>query len=157
MLFNLKKLTLFLAIIAAIGAASFTITKNPFSKHVIEDNPKIKKLRLSEGFVAEHIYSPSANNQGSWVAMAFDDKGRLITSDQYGKLYRLKIPAIGASSLAPEVEKLMIGTGIGADTMGMGYSQGLLYAFNSLYVMVNNSKNNKSFTRQSGLYRLQDT
>ena len=86
MLFNLKKLTLFMAIIAAIGAASFTITKNPFSKHAIEDNPKIKKLRLSEGFAAEHIYSPSANNRGSWVAMAFDDKGRLITSDQYGKL-----------------------------------------------------------------------
>jgi putative heme-binding domain-containing protein len=156
MLFNLKKLIFFLAIVAVLGAASFTITKNPFSKHAIEDNPKIKKLRLSEGFAAEHIYSPSANNQGSWVAMAFDDKGRLITSDQYGKLYRLKIPAIGSSSLTPEVEKLKIGTGIGADTMGMGYSQGLLYAFNSLYVMVNNSKNNKTFTRQSGLYRLQD-
>ena len=157
MLFNLKNLKLLLVLLSVVGAASFTITKNPFSKHAIEDNPKIKKLRLPEGFAAEHIYSPSANDQGSWVAMAFDDKGRLITSDQYGKLYRLKIPAIGSASVVPQVEKLQIGTGVGADTVGMGYAHGLLYAFNSLYVMINNSKNNKSFTRHSGLYRLQDT
>ncbi len=157
MLFNLKFFKLLFVGIALIGAAAFTINKNPFSKTAIEENPKIKKLRLPEGFAAEHIYSPSANEQGSWVAMAFDDKGRLITSDQYGRLYRLKIPAIGSASVKPEVEKLLIGTGIGADTMGMGYSQGLLYAFNSLYVMVNNSKGNRNFTRHSGLYRLQDT
>jgi putative heme-binding domain-containing protein len=146
-----------LAIVAIAFAASFTINKRPYTNAKIEDDPKIKKLRLSEGFVAEHIYSPSEQENGSWVAMAFDDKGRLITSDQYGKLYRLKIPPIGSTSVKPEVEKLKIGSGIGADTMGMGYAQGLLYAFNSLYVMVNNSKNNRSFTRQSGLYRLQDT
>lgn len=157
MLFNLKFFKLLFVGIALIGVAAFTINKNPFSKNAVEDNPKIKKLRLAEGFAAEHIYSPSAENNGSWVAMAFDDKGRLITSDQYGKLYRLKIPAIGSASVKPEVEKLKIGTGIGADTMGMGYSQGLLYAFNSLYVMVNNSRGNKTFTRHSGLYRLQDT
>ncbi len=157
MLFNLKFFKLLFVGIALIGAAAFTINKNPFSKTAIEENPQIKKLRLPEGFAAEHIYSPSANEQGSWVAMAFDDKGRLITSDQYGRLYRLKIPAIGSASVKPEVEKLLIGTGIGADTMGMGYSQGLLYAFNSLYVMVNNSKGNRNFTRHSGLYRLQDT
>jgi putative heme-binding domain-containing protein len=157
MLFNLKFFKLLFVGIALIGVAAFTINKNPFSKNAVEDNPKIKKLRLAEGFAAEHIYSPSAESNGSWVAMAFDDKGRLITSDQYGKLYRLKIPAIGSASVKPEVEKLKIGTGIGADTMGMGYSQGLLYAFNSLYVMVNNSKGNKNFTRHSGLYRLQDT
>jgi putative heme-binding domain-containing protein len=157
MLFNLKTMKLPLAIVAIAFAASFTINKRPYTNAKIEDDPKIKKLRLSEGFVAEHIYSPSEQENGSWVAMAFDDKGRLITSDQYGKLYRLKIPPIGSTSVKPEVEKLKIGSGIGADTMGMGYAQGLLYAFNSLYVMVNNSKNNRSFTRQSGLYRLQDT
>ncbi len=157
MLFNLKFFKLLFVGIVFVGAAAFTLNKNPFSKTAVEENPKIKKLRLAEGFAAEHIYSPSAENKGSWVAMAFDDKGRLITSDQYGKLYRLKIPAIGSASIKPEVEKLLIGTGIGADTMGMGFSQGLLYAFNSLYVMVNNSKGNKTFKRQSGLYRLQDT
>ena len=38
----------------------------------------------------------------------------------------------------------------------MGYAQGLLYAFNSLYVMVNN-RVNEDFEKGSGLYRLQDT
>ena len=132
MIFNLKYFKILLICVVFAVVAAFTINKNPFSKNAVEDNPKIKKLRLSEGFAAEHIYSPSANNQGSWVAMAFDDKGRLITSDQYGILYRLIIPAIGSGSIKPEVEKLKIGTGIGADTMGMGYSHGLLYACKNL-------------------------
>jgi putative heme-binding domain-containing protein len=38
----------------------------------------------------------------------------------------------------------------------MGYAQGLLYAFNSLYVMVNHNSN-KDFDKNTGLYRLQDT
>jgi hypothetical protein len=45
--------------------------------------------------------------------------------------------------------------------VGMGYAQGLLYAFNSLYVMVNSrgtaERENKEFDKLSGLYRLQDT
>jgi putative heme-binding domain-containing protein len=122
---------------------------------------KLEKLKLPEGFRAEHLYSPSANEQGSWVSMTFDDKGRLITSDQYGALYRLEIPAIGTST-APKIEKLIIGTADSQreDTttlkIGMGYAQGLLYAFNSLYVMVNHNSN-KDFDKNTGLYRLQDT
>ena len=46
-------------------------------------NPKLDKLKLPDGFVAELLYSPGENEQGSWVAMTFDDKGRMITSDQY--------------------------------------------------------------------------
>jgi putative heme-binding domain-containing protein len=88
--------------------------------------------------------------------MTFDDKGRLIASDQFGALYRMSIPAAGGGPASP-AQKLTIGKGANIDTLGMGYANGLLYAFNSLYVMINNSKNNRSFTRQSGLYRLQDT
>ncbi len=55
-------------------------------------NSKVDKLKLQPGFKAEHLYSPSENGQGSWVAMAFDDKGRMIASDQYGALYRITIP-----------------------------------------------------------------
>jgi putative heme-binding domain-containing protein len=157
MLFNHKKFKIIFSIFAIIGIFSFTVTRKLASENSKDENPKIKKLRLSEGFSAEHLYAPSENNQGSWVAMAFDDKGRLIVSDQYGTLYRLKIPPIGSNKVTPTVEKLIIGKGSEIDTMGMGYSQGLLYAFNSLYVMINNNKNNKTFTRNSGLYRLQDT
>ncbi|HMR58247.1 MAG TPA: hypothetical protein PKC10_13055, partial [Cyclobacteriaceae bacterium] len=41
-------------------------------------NPKLDKLKLLPGFKAEHLYSPGDQNQGSWVAMTFDNKGRMI-------------------------------------------------------------------------------
>lgn len=116
-------------------------------------DPKVDKLNLPEGFQAEHLYSPGENEQGSWVAMAFDDKGRLITADQYGALYRLEIPPIGSDSLTPKIEKLEIGPD--KNKLGMGYAQGLLYAFNSLYVMVNHNAN-EAFDKSTGLYRLED-
>jgi hypothetical protein len=69
-------------------------------------------------------------------------------------LYRLEIPAIGSDSLAPKVEKLKIGTGP-EDKIGMGFAQGVLFAFNSLYVTVNHNAN-EEFDKGTGLYRLQD-
>ncbi len=115
-------------------------------------NPKIAKLKLQPGFVAEHIMSPSEEKLGSWVSMCFDDKGRMLASDQYGGIYRLKIPAIGASDLKPEIEKIMIE----GDTTTLGAAHGLLYAFNSLYVLVNN-RPRPNLPKSSGFYRLQDT
>ncbi len=125
-------------------------------------NPKIEKLKVQPGFKVEHLYSPSEHEQGSWVSMTFDPKGRLITSDQYGALYRLELSPIGTDSVL-KIEKLEIGKTSGelADSakpaVEMGFAQGLLYAFNSLYVMVNNRENNEDFEKHSGLYRLQDT
>ncbi|HET8737611.1 MAG TPA: hypothetical protein VFM69_13530, partial [Pricia sp.] len=120
--------------------------------------PKLAKLKLQPGFEAEHLYSPGDKGEGSWVAMTFDDKGRLITSDQYGALYRLEIPAIGSENLTPKIERLKIQTGeqVADSVVQMGYAQGLLYAFNSLYVMVNH-RGDDEFEKSSGLYRLQDT
>ena len=119
-------------------------------------NPKVSKLKLQPGFKAEHIFSPSEIDMGSWVSMAFDNKGRLITSDQYGALYRLEIPAIGSDSLTPKIERLSIKSPDSDSVLLMGHAQGLLYAFNSLYVMVNN-RVSEEFPVESGLYRLQDT
>ena len=122
---------------------------------------KVGKLKVLPGFQVEHLYSPSEKLEGSWVSMTFDDKGRLITSDQYGALYRMKPSPVGVDSLE-NLEKLDIGkTKLEqGDTtkpkIQMGYAQGLLYAFNSLYVMVNN-RSNDDFDKGSGLYRLQDT
>lgn len=117
-------------------------------------DPKVAKLKLPDGFKAEHIYSPGDLDQGSWVAMTFDDKDRLITADQYGFLYRLEIPEIGSESLEPKIERLKVGN-VEAPQVGMGYAQGLLYAFNSLYVMVNHH-GNETFKESTGLYRIQD-
>ncbi|MCC6288142.1 MAG: c-type cytochrome [Chitinophagaceae bacterium] len=116
-------------------------------------NPKLDKLKLPSGFHAEHLFGPSENGDGSWVAMTFDDKGRLIASDQYGALYRMQLAPIGDTT-PPKVEKLIIPKDTAA--VSMGYAHGLLYAFNSLYVMINHRSDDK-FSKGSGLYRLQDT
>src|SRR5690625_1009415 len=134
----------------------FLLSCNPAGPDLVEevsDDPKVAKLQVKEGFRAEHLYSPVDSTEGSWVAMAFDDQGRLIASDQYGSLFRIEIPPIGSpDSIPPKVEKM---------DLNMGHAQGLLWAFNSLYVMVNNHPRNEpqegDFNVQSGLYRLFDT
>lgn len=124
-------------------------------------NPKLAALQLPAGFHADHLFGPSENGEGSWVSMTFDDKGRLIASDQYGALYRMTIPVIGDTVTKLIAAPLRIpSTKNSTDTISnridMGYAHGLLYAFNSLYVMVNHY-GDSSFPKSSGLYRLQDT
>jgi hypothetical protein len=46
----------------------------------------VEAIKLKEGFQVELLYSVPKADQGSWVAMTQDDKGRLIVSDQYGSL-----------------------------------------------------------------------
>src|SRR5581483_9869054 len=57
----------------------------------------LDRLKVHKGFKAELLYSVPQPTQGSWVNMTFDPKGRLIVSDQYGKLYRVSLPPIGAT------------------------------------------------------------
>lgn len=123
-----------------------------------EVDTKISKINVPEGFVVQHLYSPFEADSSSWVSMTFDDNGRLIVSDQYGALYRVEVSPIAADSVITEVKKLAytFQDSTGKDSLQMGYAQGLLWAHNSLYVMVNNHVNDK-FKRPSGLYRLQDT
>lgn len=123
-----------------------------------EVDPKIGKLKLQPGFHAEHLYSPGENDQGSWVAMTFDDKDRMITCDQFGSLYRITIPPIGSDTAKSKlrVEKLDIKIAGDTSSMKIGFAHGLLYAFNSLYVMVND-EGDTTLARRSGLYRVQDT
>lgn len=141
-----------LAVLLAVGVLSGVMLSNRTAKHR-PPGSKTDKLKLPEGFKAEHLYSPSEEKNGSWVSMTFDDKGRMITSDQYGGLFRLVLPPIGSTE-KPTVETLKVE----GDTakVAMGYAHGLLYAFNSLYVMINNRENPR-FPKGSGLYRLQDT
>jgi putative heme-binding domain-containing protein len=133
------------------------------NKSVVEtySNPKLAALQLPEGFRADHLFGPSENGEGSWVAMTFDNKGRLIASDQYGALYRMTIPVIGDTVTKLISEPLRIPSTKGDTTavsnkIDIGYAHGLLYAFNSLYVMVNHY-GDSSFPKGSGLYRLKDT
>ena len=61
-------------------------------------------LTLLPGFQAELVYEVPAQ-QGSWVALTPDPKGRLITSDQFGNLYRL---TPSKPTTPPKVEQLNI-------------------------------------------------
>jgi putative heme-binding domain-containing protein len=146
------RLPMALATLVAVGVFCGVMLSNRTAKHR-PPGSKVDKIKLPEGFKAEHLYSPSEEKNGSWVSMTFDNKGRMITSDQYGGLFRLVLPPIGSTE-KPTVETLRVE----GDTakVAMGYAHGLLYAFNSLYVMINNRENAR-FPKGSGLYRLQDT
>lgn len=100
------------------------------------------EVHVLPGFHVELLYTVPRETQGSWVNLCTEKQGRLIASDQSGKLYRVTPSPIG-NSAEPKVEPLPV---------DIGMAQGLLYAFDSLYVMVNDYGNKKS-----GLYRVRDT
>lgn len=103
-------------------------------------------ISLPPGFKAELVYAVPKTEQGSWVSLAVDNKGRLIASDQGGAgLFRITPSAPGADAETTKVERI---------ELPIGSAHGLLYAHDSLYVMVNGKM---SPGKRSGLYRLQDT
>ncbi|MEY3898280.1 MAG: hypothetical protein RLZZ214_3801, partial [Verrucomicrobiota bacterium] len=109
--------------------------------------PDTTQIQVLPGFKAERIYSVPKEQEGSWVALTEDPKGRLIAGDQYGGLYRVTPPAIGSDDEA-KVESLTLPKGPNGDTIGGAH--GLLYAFDSLYLMNNELKG-------KGIWRLKDT
>jgi putative heme-binding domain-containing protein len=100
----------------------------------------VGNIRIAKGFKLELIYSVPSRTQGSWVALCVDPRGRLIAADQNGKLYRITPPKPGSSD---QVEPEMI-------AVNLSGAHGLLCAFESLYVMVNERGTH-------GLYRVRDT
>ena len=105
------------------------------------------QIQVPPGFQAERLYSVPKEKEGSWVALTEDPKGRLLTADQYGGIYRVTVPASGSDAEA-KVESLTLPKGPKGETIGGAH--GLLYAFDSLYLM-NNELAGK------GLWRLKDT
>lgn len=132
-------------IIAPVGAAPWKITYADLLAAAPLKEPAatpIDQLIVAKGFQAELIYSVPKESAGSWVSMCTDPKGRLIVCDQYGGLFRVTPPGInGASEVLLEP--------IAVD---IGEAQGLLWAFDSLYVVVN-----RGAKYQSGVYRVTDT
>ena len=98
-------------------------------------------FKVPKDFKLELLYTVPKETEGSWVAMCVDPKGRLIVSDQSGALYRVTVPQPGTGAGAVRTERL------GVD---LGGAHGLLYVFDSLYVMVN-ERNPRA------LYRARDT
>src|SRR5262245_58271525 len=112
----------------------------------------IEQIKVLKDFRVELLYSVP-RSQGSWVNMCLDPQGRLIVCDQgTAGLFRVTPPAVG---LAAGLSKMNIEPikhevpGPEGTPIPLSGAQGLLWAFDSLYVMVN--------SRNSALYRCRDT
>lgn len=99
-----------------------------------------KDIQVLPGFRVELLHVVPKLDEGSWVSMTIDPRGRLIACDQNGGLYRMTPSPVG-SDQPGAVERL---------ATKVGGAHGLLYAFDSLYVMVNEQGG------RQGLWRLWD-
>ncbi|MCA9145364.1 MAG: c-type cytochrome [Planctomycetales bacterium] len=101
----------------------------------------ITDMKIAKDFEVELLYSVPKDVEGSWVNLCSDPKGRLIVSDQYGGLFRVTPPPVGTAGEVA-IEKINV---------DIGEAQGLLWAFDSLYVVVN-----RTGQYDSGVYRVFD-
>ncbi|MBL9152327.1 MAG: DUF1080 domain-containing protein [Verrucomicrobiales bacterium] len=104
----------------------------------------VDRIKVPSDFRVELLYSVPGGDQGSWVALCNDDKGRLYASDQYGGLYRFAPPAAGQPLRPGDIER------VPAEIRGVN---GMLYAFGALYLGVNDYEKKVP----SGVYRLTDS
>lgn len=104
----------------------------------------VANITKPKGFNVELLYSVPGGEQGSWVNLCNDDKGRIYASDQYGALYRFTPPAPGEELKSSEVQKL---------PLEIRAINGMLFAFDALYVAVNDYERKM----ESGLYRITDS
>ncbi len=102
-----------------------------------------RHIEVAPGFTVDLVYSVP-RSQGSWVSLAVDDQGRIITSDQYGSLYRTTL-ASGDESSSNEIAVEQIGSTVGS-------AQGLACVGKDLYCVVSERR-----AEGPGLYRLRDT
>lgn len=107
------------------------------------ESTPVNRLTVKKGFLVERLYSVPKEKFGSWVVLCKDDKGRLLAGDQYGAIYRFKTPAPGKTLQDSNVEKI---------NLDIGHAWGMCYAFDSLYVVVNDKAHGGR-----GLYRVKDT
>ena len=150
----------------ATGAKPKKQASNPAPKAKMESLARSAtsptRINIAEGFKIDLLYSVPMDKQGSWVAMCMDNKNRLIVSDQYGGIYRFPVPAAGKNIDPASIEQITYAperTGMGQPTDEqkklpmIGHAQGLCYAFDSLYVVVNS----RSSSTGAGVFRLLDT
>src|SRR5687767_5700977 len=104
----------------------------------------VDRIKAAKGFQVELLYSVPGSEQGSWVNLCVDDRGRILVSDQYGGLYRLAPPAPGQPLAPDQIER------VPADIRAVN---GMVWAFGALYVGVNDYESKIP----SGLYRLTDS
>ncbi len=104
----------------------------------------VTNIKTLPDFKVELLYSVPGGEQGSWVNLCADEKGRIYASDQYGALYRFNPPAAGQALKPGDVQKMP------AEIRGVN---GMLFAFGALYVGVNDYEKKIP----SGVYRITDS
>lgn len=135
-----------------VGKAAAQAKPQPKPKRPQEVGPQIgenkatpiDRIKVPEGFEVELLYSVPGGEQGSWVALCNDDKGRIYASDQYGDLYRFDPPAAGQPLKAADVQKVPV---------NIRAINGMIFAFGALYAGVNDYEREMT----SGLYRISDS
>lgn len=115
-----------------------------------EDQAQEITYNVPDGFELEVIFEPKANQRGSWVSMAEGPNNTFYASDQWGDLYQFQAPEKGAVLDTFQVEKV---------ALEIGFAQGLLWAFDGLYVSVNKRWPEEEDTEEfgSGIYKLTDS
>jgi putative heme-binding domain-containing protein len=103
-----------------------------------------ENVTVPEGFKVEMLHALD-DDEGAWVAMCLDPKGRLIASDAGGKMVRITPPSLGAAPSETKIEPIPV---------ELGHANGLLWAFDSLYVTVCQEG---VYGTGSGIYRVTDT
>lgn len=104
-------------------------------------------IELPPGFIAERILTVPRDD-GSFTALTVDPQGRLLAATQHrAGIYRITPPSPDDPDAETRVEKL------GGAAEKMGWSHGLLHAFDSLYVTVSEGND----TTPTGIHRLRDT
>jgi putative heme-binding domain-containing protein len=104
----------------------------------------IERIKVAKDFRVELLYSVPMADQGSWINLCTDDRGRILVSDQYGGLFRFEPPPPGMPLEASAIEKV---------PAKIRAVNGMVWAFGALYVAVND------YEKQipSGLYRVTDS
>jgi putative heme-binding domain-containing protein len=126
-----------IALAASMSIIFFSCSQEPLSDASIE---------IPKGFIAERIFSTDSESFGSWVSIAKDNKNRILVSDQYGKIYRFSLPKRGELLEAADLEMI---------SDDLGFSQGMLWTENGLFVTVN--QEDKEAKYPSGIYKLTDS
>ncbi len=102
-------------------------------------------IQIHKGFAVERVYSvPGA--QGSWVAMCFDDKGRIYAADQGTRLFRITPQGPGSSAEC----------GVELVSDKWGNSQGMAFINGALYVVQNGDHSEENF-KPDTILRVKDT
>ena len=153
---SMKKLLPFLLLLTTLGLPHLMPAQQPKAKArparpqavgpAIGANvaTPVSNIKALKDFQVELLYSVPGGEQGSWVALCNDPKGRIYVSDQYGDLYRFTPPPAGQTLSQADVQKV---------PLNVRAINGMVWAFGALYAGVNDYEQKM----QSGLYKLSDT